>query len=630
MKHHSKILLFGCLLTTYFSNAQDILWEKSYGGKHDEILSDIIPTPDNGFIFAGSSISNNSGNKTIINRGDFDYWIWKMDAKGELEWQKGFGGESNDLLQSIILTKDGGFLLGGTSASNKSFDKKEDSRGQNDFWIIKLDAKGEEEWQKTIGGEWQDDLQSVINTTDGGFLIGGTTASGLSFDKAIASFGNLDYWLVKINSKGVIEWQKSYGGIYADELKSISQTSDHGFIVGGNSNSIVSGNKTEENHGLADYWILKLDTSGNIEWQKAIGGIGDDQLTTIFQTKNKDFIIGGSSNSNKSNSKGQDAGNGTDFWLVKLNENAEIIWQQVYDFGKADLLTSLIENNDKTFLIGGHTKSEIKLGSNSKKKDDEGINDFMALKIDFNGNEVWKKTIGSNGEDVIKKVIETRDGSYILGGTSNPKQSRFIDYDVKAAGKNDMNVKNFLAENHVVNDKIEASKQQLKKDLNSEITKNTNELKSLTGITEDSPFKLKTNENSLTDGLLNGKGSNKNDGKKQEDKLPASREKNNNFGNSDFWVIKLKDKEKPKEVPFTIEAYPNPTAQFTNVVIGYEYEIGTLLVADIAGHILQQFEIKGKTNPIDFGSYPDGIYIVSVKTNIQENSIKIIKGNNKR
>ena len=83
--------------------SQDILWEKSFGGKHDEILSDIIPTPDNGFVFAGSSISNNSGNKTIVNRGDFDYWIWKMDDKGELVWQKGFGGESNDILQSIIL-----------------------------------------------------------------------------------------------------------------------------------------------------------------------------------------------------------------------------------------------------------------------------------------------------------------------------------------------------------------------------------------------------------------------------------------------------------------------------------------------------------------------------------------------
>ena len=170
----------------------------------------------------------------------------------------------------------------------------------------------------------------------------------------------------------------------------------------------------------------------------------------------------------------------------------------------------------------------------------------------------------------------------------------------------------------------------MKNDLNSEINKNANELKSRIGISEDSPFKLKTNENSLTDGFLNGNSSNNNNkAKKQEKKLPASREKNNNFGNSDFWVIKLKDKEKPKVVPFTIEAYPNPTAHFTNVIIGYEYEAGTILVADLAGHILQQFEIKEKTNPIDFSTYPDGIYIVSVKTNVQENSIKIIKGNNK-
>lgn len=200
MKQLLKPLVFSLLLITSSSNAQNILWEKSFGGKHDEILSDITPTPDNGFIFSGSSISSNSGNKTILNRGDFDYWIWKMDEKGELEWQKGFGGENNDLLQSIVLTKDGGFLLGGTSASNKSFDKKEDSKGQNDFWIIKLNAKGEEEWQKTIGGEANDNLQSVIKTNDGGFLIGGTSASSISFDKTTTNFGNLDYWLVKINS----------------------------------------------------------------------------------------------------------------------------------------------------------------------------------------------------------------------------------------------------------------------------------------------------------------------------------------------------------------------------------------------------------------------------------------------
>jgi len=178
---------------------------------------------------------------------------------------------------------------------------------------------------KTIGGEWQDDLQTIISTNDGGFLIGGTSASNVSFDKTNKSFGSNDYWIIKMNSKGTIEWQNTYGGLYSDELRSISKTSDNGFIVGGISNSKISGNKTEENFGFADYWVLKLDSNGIIEWQKSIGGDKDDQLTTIFQTKEKEYIIAGSSNSNKGHSKGQDAINGTDFWIVKLNEKLKLL-----------------------------------------------------------------------------------------------------------------------------------------------------------------------------------------------------------------------------------------------------------------------------------------------------------------
>ncbi len=140
------------LLSAGSLQAQDILWEKSYGGKHSEYLFDAQPTPDYGFILAGSSLSQKTGNKTEAAAGDLDYWVWKMDEKGELDWQKAFGGSGADLLQAVRLTKDGGFILAGTSDSKKGDQKKDDGFGKEDFWIIKLNAKGGEQWQRTIGG----------------------------------------------------------------------------------------------------------------------------------------------------------------------------------------------------------------------------------------------------------------------------------------------------------------------------------------------------------------------------------------------------------------------------------------------------------------------------------------------
>jgi len=157
--------------------AQKILWEKSLGGKHAEYLYDAIATPDYGFILAGSSLSDKNGNKDESNKGDLDYWLWKMDEKGNLEWQKSFGGNKVDLLQSVALTYDGGFILGGTSSSDKGTIKTDACKGQEDFWIIKLNAKGQEMWQKTIGGSGMEKLLSIAPTKDGGYILGGTSSS---------------------------------------------------------------------------------------------------------------------------------------------------------------------------------------------------------------------------------------------------------------------------------------------------------------------------------------------------------------------------------------------------------------------------------------------------------------------
>ncbi|THF53540.1 T9SS type A sorting domain-containing protein [Flavobacterium supellecticarium] len=511
------------LVCTFTGFSQDIRWEKSYGGKHAEFLADALPTPDYGFLLAGSSLSDKNGNKEMASSGNFDYWLWKMDEHGSPEWQKSYGGSGMDFLQSVQLTADGGFILAGVSDSPKSAGKKDDSKGHDDFWIVKLDAKGAEQWQRTIGGNGQEQLTCIRPTKDGGYIVGGSSASGKSGDKTEENFGNLDYWVVKLNSEGTIEWQKTYGGKYLDQLKTVEQTPDGGYIIGGYSNSPASGNKLNDNMGAGDYWILKTDKQGAIEWQRTLGGNGDDNLTALIQCKTGGYLLGGSSNSNPSNDKSKANGKGTDFWVVRLDTDGQTIWQETYNYGKTDLLTSIIENDDHTFLIGGHAHTEVGEG----KKDKKDINDYIAVKINDKGEEVWSKTVGSDGEDILGRLIETRDGGYLLAGTSKGKPSR---------------------------------------------------------------------------------------------------NKSGGHGGSDFWVVKLKDRYKKELDKPAIEALPNPAQQFTNIIVGYDFQTGTAAIYDLSGRQLQQFSIDSRTVPVDLSLYPEGIYIVEIRTNVQHNSVKVIKG----
>jgi hypothetical protein len=437
MKQPFKLVVFSLLLISTTSNAQDILWEKSYGGKHAEYLFDAQPTADYGFILAGSSISGKTGNKEDANKGDLDYWIWKMDEKGDLDWQKSFGGSGVDLLQSIRLTSDGGYILAGISDSKKGLDKHDDAKGNDDFWIIKLDAKGNELWQKTIGGTGQEKLHSITLTADGGYLLGGSSASYKStnvsdvqdlFGKTENTRGNMDYWVVKLKKDGTIEWQKTLGGKYADELKSVVVLENGNYLLGGTSNSPTSGDKTQDNLGFNDFWLIQLDPAGNMIWQQTIGGSEDDNLFALTATKDGGFIVGGNSNSGTSNTKTKGNEKGSDFWVVKFDKESNVLWQEVYNYGERDVLTSIIENEDATFIIGGYAQSEANTNSTAlskvKKGDKDGINDYIALKIKANGEEIWSQTVGSKGEEVMKKLLETRDGGYLLTGTSNGKASK--------------------------------------------------------------------------------------------------------------------------------------------------------------------------------------------------------------
>jgi hypothetical protein len=398
-------------------NAPTIQWQNTIGSWNTDALSSIKQTTDGGYIIGGSSTSENGGDKTENSKGFDDYWVLKLDATGNIQWQNTIGGNNVDYLESIQETTDGGYILGGYSDSNISSDKTENCQGALDYWVVKLNSDGNIQWQNTIGGDSTDYLVDIMQTTDGGYILGGASVSNTSGDKTQNRKGAFDYWVVKLNSAGNIEWQNTIGGNSDDFLISIEQTTDGGYILGGFSESNISGDKTENRKGGFDYWVVKLNLAGNIEWQNTIGGSSNDKLTSIEQTIDGGYILGGASRSNISGDKTEN-GLGTNkdhYWVIKLNSAGDIEWQNTIGGNSSDYLNDVHQTTDGGYILGGDSYSNI---SGDKTENNQGYFDYWVIKLNSTGNIEWQNTIGGNKDDYFSSIEQTTDGGYILGGHS--------------------------------------------------------------------------------------------------------------------------------------------------------------------------------------------------------------------
>ena len=364
---------------TSFAQAPAIEWQNTIGGNNADKLRSLIQTSDGGYLLGGYSASGISGDKTEASLIYFDYWIVKLDAFGSIEWQNTIGGSNEDVLNSVIQTTDGGYLLGGYSESGISGDKTEAWLGGADYWVVKLDDTGNIEWQNTIGGSNTDIIYSVIQTLDGGYLLGGYSSSGISVDKTEANLGGADYWVVKLDATGNIEWQNTIGGSSFDYLYSVIQTSDGGYLLGGGSASGISGDKTEASLGISyDYWVVKLDASGNIELQNTIGGSALDYLHSVIQTSDSGYLLGGYSASGISGDKTEASLGATDYWVVKLDATGNIEWQNTIGGSSDDYLYSVIQNSDGDYLLAGYSYSGV---SGDKTEANLGDADYWVIKL---------------------------------------------------------------------------------------------------------------------------------------------------------------------------------------------------------------------------------------------------------
>jgi gliding motility-associated-like protein len=356
-----------------------IKWNKTYGGSKKDSMSLMVDNGDGSYLLAGSSNSNKSGSKSQNSKGDYDYWIVRIDKNGTKLWDATFGGDSTDILLGAELTPDGGYILVGYSLSGKTGDKTAKNKGNKDYWVVKTSAGGAKMWDVTIGGD-SIDVATCVLLQNGGYLVGGYSISDMSGDKSQNSFGGYDYWVVQLNSTGTIVWEKTYGGnqddFLDDAVKNIRVASN--IMLAGTSSSGANGSKSTTNYGGKDYWLLRIDSVGAVLWDKNIGGNADDVLTDAIPTLEGSYMVGGYSSSSGSGNKTSGTNGGVDYWVLKITGSGNTYWDRNYGGSLNDSCSSLFQACDHGFLIGGWSISPI---SGDKHLNSRGVYDYWVVKL---------------------------------------------------------------------------------------------------------------------------------------------------------------------------------------------------------------------------------------------------------
>ncbi len=332
-------------------------------------------TADSGFVIA--AYSSSSDGDVDSNRGLRDAWIIKLSSNGTVQWQRTYGGSANDLALSVRQTADGGYIFAGWTASDDGDISL--NQGDEDCWIVKLDTNGNIEWQKTLGGADEDHFTSVIQTADGGYLAAGSVKSN---DGDVAGHrGGDDCWIVKFDGQGNVQWKKLYGGSGADHCGdhsvagAVIETYDGGFIFSGYSNS-KDGDVTG-NHGEYDCWIVKLDQNGDLLWQRSVGGAKDDEAFYMVQMPDSMYIIAGITNSPNYNISGDTLD--YDMWCFKLDQTGSLIWEQSFGGIYKELAFSIDQTADTSVILAGYSRGNNGQVSGYKG----GLYDMWVVKLDM-------------------------------------------------------------------------------------------------------------------------------------------------------------------------------------------------------------------------------------------------------
>lgn len=397
--------IFALLISLSIAAQPTIEWQKCFGGSQQDFAQSIQQTSDGGYIIAGTTQSIDGD--ITANNGNFDYWIVKIDAIGNIQWQKSYGGTNGDGANSIEQTFDGGYIVFGSS--NSADGDVTGNHGGSDYWILKLNNNGTIQWKKALGGSGSDEAYAIQQTTDAGYIVLGRSTS--NDGDVTGHHGNEDFWAVKLDNNGTIQWQKSLGGFMPDWAYDIKQTTDGGYILAGHTAS-TDGDVTG-NHGSVDEWVAKVDSTGNLVWQKCFGGTISETATSIIQTTDGGYMVAGytvSSDGDVTFNHGI-----SDFWIIKMDTIGNMLWQKCFGGSSGEAAYAIKQTTDGGYIVAGYTEStngDVITGFN-------GLENYWILKIDSIGTVQWQKSMGGTNQDIATSIEQTTDGGYIVAGRSS-------------------------------------------------------------------------------------------------------------------------------------------------------------------------------------------------------------------
>ncbi len=355
-----RVLRLLCMLLPILAIAQpDTLWTRTFGGSDGEHCYAVQQTTDGGYIMTGYTFS--------FGAGFCDFWLVKADANGDSIWSRTYGGGSWDQPRIVRQTVDGGYVLAGYTNSFGDY--------AHDSWLVKTDTYGDSLWSHTYGETGSDDVcMSVVQTTDGGYALAGYSSGA----------GGHDFRLIKTDEYGNQLWSHTYGGNENEYCNSVQQTIDEGYVLAG-----VMGHSAPTPQ---DAWLVKTDSSGNLQWSHIFGGNTPDLFYSVEQTTDGGYVLSGVTN----------AGGYSNAWLVKTDSNGIGTWSHLFAGG---IGSSARQTADGGYVLAGYATS---FGAGSW--------DYWLVRTNSEGDSLWSRTFGGASYDWCGAVEQTSDGGYVLAG----------------------------------------------------------------------------------------------------------------------------------------------------------------------------------------------------------------------
>jgi hypothetical protein len=394
------------------SNFEGVIdYVKTFGGSNEDEAVDVVQANDGGYVMVGTT-SSTDGDITDKTTTDADYWVLKVNAEGVKQWSKTYGGTSPDRATGIKKTNDGGYILSGHSRSNDG--DVGGNEGFHDYWIVKINSAGDIQWETNFGFSGSDQALNIIQTSDGGYFATGfldvTASGGMGNDGRNPEHGVGEFWGIKMNANGDKIWRRYFGGSNNDRSYDVVQTDDGGFIMAGASES--SDFDITDDKGSYDFWVIKVSAGGEKVWTKSYGGSEIDIGYSITKASDGNFIIVGDTRSIDKDVSNP-IGN-ADLWVVKFNKNnGAIIWEKTYGGDQFESARSIERLPNGTYLISGSTRS-----ANGDVSMNIGQNDAWVIVINENGELQFQKTVGGTSLDFADAAIQTSDNKLIVVGNT--------------------------------------------------------------------------------------------------------------------------------------------------------------------------------------------------------------------